>query len=231
MNINLYTGFSYKETYVPKDDAQEKLLQQRLSEINFCIEKNKSLKLINNITILDEQPTYQQLIDLFEPSSLNIIHSPDNFFEDEDLQKIIDIYENYPEDKTKLVLAITRHEYVSEKNIIFRPMKDSQDAHVFFGRHEIKLHESRMSTQIIRMGYRGCDNRLAQELIHARGYKLYNPCHDINVFHFHNSDVRPSLKTVRNNFNSLDFIPVQLIHGPYEFVQPCRIQDIPSIKK
>ena len=86
MNINLYTGFSYKETYVPKDDAQEKLLQQRLSEINFCIEKNKSLKLINNITILDEQPTYQQLIDLFEPSSLNIIHSPDNFFEDEDLE-------------------------------------------------------------------------------------------------------------------------------------------------
>ena len=129
------------------------------------------------------------------------------------------IFKYYSGDITKLALAISRVD-------LKKP--DSQDVHVFFGAHDFNFQSSQLNSQVMVMGYRGCDNRLASELIHRYKYNVYNPCHDFIINHNHKSNFRPSVSYHNDGTQQIETVH-QRVFGPFEFVYPCWIKDIPDL--
>lgn len=85
---------------------------------------------------------------------------------------------------------------------------DSQDAWIF------KVPIQIPSNSDFYFGIPGCDNKIAY-LMNELGYKVFNPCYDISIYHNHKSNER-------NYVKGKDIIP-----GPYLLnIKPCSLNDI-----
>lgn len=86
-------------------------------------------------------------------------------------------------------LALLRHDVgIDGTRKIFGPRPDSQDAWIF----QLPLPDAvnvEDPAWNITLGYPGCDNSIAYELVQHR-FMVANPAHSINVLHIHNTAIR-----------------------------------------
>jgi hypothetical protein len=204
MNINIFTGWFYE----PKNTVRE-------NEFDFCYQKNKKLNFGQYYIDKTKRPTYNSLLTEMKkyPNDINIIANPDNFFDEEFLEKLNELYSNY-RPKEKLCLGLTRWDYHNENNIKYFNVKDSQDVFVFYGSVDLDGYEE------IPLGRPGCDNRFAEILIHRMKMNVFNPSQDLKYYHYH-----PSGDTTRTYLNE-KLERLEFVMGAHEFIYPCSINDI-----
>ena len=175
--------------------------KRRSAEIDFCKQKNRENKFIENIIIVkeNERATFADFFNEMAnyPKQVNIIANADIYF-DETIELAKDINE-------KQCYALTRHELYGGIIITFQerhgrriPTQWSQDAWIFKGAPIGRYFErvvavnsiSKRSEEIqFFIGVPGCDNKLAV-LLKYRGYDVTNPSHDIRAIHVHETDER-----------------------------------------
>jgi hypothetical protein len=176
--------------------------EDRLRELEYCIDRNNKNTLIDLIVLVVEEgtpenlipaikkakiewvskrPTYQDLFNIAlnnieESKGFMIIANSDIFYMKEDIAKMKERIED------KDVFALSRWEFNFRKPHTHHDTWDSQDSWIFKntilpGNYDIKL------------GIPGCDNKIAYELQEA-GHTIKNPSKSIRSYHFHKSEYR-----------------------------------------
>ena len=173
----------------------------RKKELEYCLEKNKKNKLINNIIIVNrgERATYGDFFRAMVPYSkdVNIIANTDIYF-DETIEFANQI-------KQKQCYALTRWELYGGTVMSFNqrhgrpsPPQWSQDAWIFRGvvRPEnydnvIAVNNATRGSESIPfyLGIPGCDNKIAA-LLREKGYTVTNPSLVIKAIHLHKNSSR-----------------------------------------
>lgn len=199
---------------------------RRQQELNWCLDhnihnhifeniyifpENKRDKLIENDRIhiinYDKRPTYRTVINeinnLFETKdSYNVIANTDIYFDDS-----LKLIEKINMDK--VCLALTRHEsnplHKENGPSIGADCRQSQDVWIIKG-HIDNLPDNYFDFYF---GLRGCDGR-TNFTFRELGYKLYNPCLDIKVYHYHMSSVRHHSEATRLIGDTLDVPLIRL---------------------
>lgn len=204
MNINLFTGWFYETKSLKRE-----------SEFDFCYKKNKELNFNNIIVNTTKKPTFNYYFDEMKnyPNDINIIANPDNFFDNEFLDKLHNIYSNYT-NKEKLCLGLTRWEYISEDNIWFFNSSQSQDVFIFYG----SIYFDEIET--IPIGVPGGDNCLVAILMYKLKMDIYNPSKDLKYYHYHPSGDSTRFYLDENLNRKFK------VEGLYEYIEPCSINDI-----
>ena len=178
--------------------------KERQKEIDFCLDYNKKSNLFSEIIIFDGRPTYN---DFFKetknyPNDINILTNSDIYFNDTIL-KVKEMTDSqcycitrWEEDEEKGAVRFKeKHVYNNEAK-----EKYSQDVWVFKGK-------TRSINGRFNLGVPGCDNRIAYEITMS-GYKVSNPCPDIQCIHKH--------KNPERNYTLPHKVP-----PPYKFIDPC----------
>lgn len=191
MKINLFTN--HYKCGEPK----------RQAELDFCLKTNINSGYFSEIINFSGRITYN---DFFKhtarfPNDINILANADIYFNDTILK--------VKEMKDNECYCITRWELDEDGNICrFRDKhaynkeakeKYSQDVWVIKGK-------ARQVWGDFQLGRRGCDNRIAHELVMAH-YKVSNPCEDIQCIHKHQSAER--VYTIEEK-----------VYPPYKFIEP-----------
>ena len=175
---------------------------RRKKELDFCLDKNESNPLIENIVIVNEnkRATFGDFFQAMQPyaGQINIIANLDIYF-DESLEHANKL-------KGMEVYALTRWELIGERIIDFNgrhgrhiPAQWSQDAWIFktipnFRNFNevtaVNLNNNRRSEIIpFHLGVPGCDNKLAAMLRHY-SFNVLNPSLQIKAIHVHETDLR-----------------------------------------
>jgi hypothetical protein len=186
--------------------------EERLKEIEFCLDKNLANHRIKEIVVVDEGFQHQELLrhskiirikatnrvkfsDLFKylgESRINIIANNDVWF-DSSLRWLSLLFIG-----TGDLLALTR---IEKDNAHFRAVfGDSQDAWIFKGQPWA------LQRCTFYLGLPGCDGRL-NYIFHECGHRVLNPSKLIKVKHEHQSSVR--------NYNE-----VHRLNGMYLYSKP-----------
>jgi len=115
--------------------------------------------------------------------SINIIANTDIFFLN--MQQIEANLHRLRRGRT--CFALTRYDYHLNRGSNLHDVPDSQDTWIFNGKELLGNINADFS-----MGVRGCDNRLAHELMQA-GFEVLNPSKSICTFHLHDVPIRTYL--------------------------------------
>lgn len=132
-----------------------------------------------NITFISHngRPTYQEIFTIIntivQKYDISIICNSDMIFD-----STLSLIHNIQEDQC---YALSRWEFGVPVQIQVR--SDSQDTWLFRGPIKNIDHAD------FSLGVRGCDNRIAYELLNA-GYEVLNPSLSIKTWHLHKSEVR-----------------------------------------
>ena len=149
----------------------------RQIEFNECIKHN--LKVFDSVYVLNEgcehtginlpvtcRPTFRTFFKavnhLTNPDDINVIANSDIYFKEAPIAP-----------KRNQCFALTRYE-----GDVFKDMSDSQDVWIFIGKINIPAYCD------FHLGIRGCDNRIAKELLMI-GYDVLNPSLTIKTYHIH----------------------------------------------
>lgn len=194
----------------------------RKQELDYCIKNNAASGLFDAIYIftdsqvplpvllpksiqplqfnINRRTTYNDMFSLARQSfsdsnKLTVIANTDIFF-DETLLLASAV------DMSNTCFALSRWDIQEDNDPpIHHDFWDSQDVWIFQG----KIRDINADFGI---GVRGCDNRLAHELVQA-GYNVYNPSKSIKAYHYHMSNYR--------TYEQLNNQPAP-IPRPYHFV-------------
>lgn len=136
----------------------------------------------DRIEVIEAQrPTFNQFFKLANalcgPDDIAIISNTDIYF-DTSLKELDRIAWQSP-----TCVALSRWHYNEGGNIVLHNEKFSQDVWIFKG--PIR----QMQWADFYMGIRGCDNRIAYEILTA-GYHVINPAQSIRCIHYHMSESR-----------------------------------------
>jgi len=171
--------------------------EHRQSEFDFCLKHNIQSKLFDNIYVITgedipffsprvfrifpygDRTNYQNIFDMREASlenDINIIANSDIYFDD--TIKLID-------DKVtdEIALGLSRwypsddYYYVNGFHHNGKAAVESNDVWIWKGKCKVKNGD-------FPIGYYACDGRIMQCFIEA-GYRVYNPAHDVKVWHKH----------------------------------------------
>ena len=188
--------------------------QDRKKELEYCFEKNKANKLINNIIVVNrgERATYGDFFRAMANygNDVNIIANADIYFDEtiklsERIKKLncfaLTRWENYNGTVMSFSQRHGRPGYVQPS-----PPEWSQDAWIFRGsvRPEgfddvIAVNSSRQNVSIpFQLGIPGCDNKIAA-MLREKGYNVINPSHTIKAIHLHKNSSRsyPNYRILR----------------------------------
>jgi len=192
--------------------------EERNLEFEFCLKKNLENPIIDKIFLFTQledipiehekiqridfngRPLYQDFFkfinELRDHGAFSIIANLDIYFDETlELIKFSDV---------RTVLALTRYDVINHLENRFFSRSDSQDSWIFFGPIKANIKSN------FPLGIRGCDNRIAAELMRA-GYRVLNPSLSIRSFHLH-----------RSGFRSPDYKAIK-IDPPYQRLNPCEI--------
>ena len=204
--VNVFYNF-----YTDSDKSRDK-------ELRYCLDKLIENENINNIYLItdesptfpkcknvkvSERPTYNDIFNIINEKTtddgVNILVNSDCYLNVASTSKIRD---NISTDEA---FVLTRKEITSIDPFMYKDMPNahgSQDAWVFKGK--IKNAYANYT-----MGTSGCDNRLTYDLKQS-GYKVYNPTKDIELYHYHTTQIR--------RYDKSKAVPF-----PYLMVEPCSI--------
>lgn len=203
----------------------------RATEILYCLNKFIGNKEIDNlylllsdpidvkqsniikIDILGEQPTYQDMFNVINTvtkgDDINVIINSDCYIDEKSIKLI---KENI--DK-KQVYCLSRWDILSLSPFSIRHFhsSESQDAWIFVGKMNSNIKAD------FKMGVSGCDNAIAYELKRV-GYNTSNPSKDIQIIHYHLSNIR----TYGNDGMTKELHRIRL---PYHFIMPASLEEKP----
>jgi hypothetical protein len=168
--------------------------QERQKEIEQCFIRNTNLTEINSFLPIHSswrltfQDFFERINLISSEEDINVIANSDIYF-DSSIQLAEKI-------KSNECYALSRWNVQEDGTSQHFVRSDSQDVWIFRG--PIK----NISANFF-LGYRGCDNRLAFEIVKA-GYSILNPSLSIKTHHLHLTGIRNYDMT--NNF---------LVPGPY----------------
>ena len=192
MKINLFSGYFKSTDY------------HRAKELDFCLQKNRTNKWIDNVFIFTDRISYQEFFDQTKnyPNDINILANGDIYFDDS-IKHALNI-------RPKDCYALTRLELVKTQVISFEDRhrdtmaqpRHSQDAWIFRGAVN-NVYGG------FYLGIPGCDNRIAHE-IYSAGYNITNPSLTIKAIHVHGSDKR-------------NYPQGQNIPRPYKWIEQTRL--------
>lgn len=216
---NLYRHYQYYPTRTPRTPTQgitlvvEYFLSQvpaRREELLFCYRHNLGLKELDRIVFLthdaDEEKQFRELFGTPPKAVLQRITNPRATFGDLFTQgnryagpedTLIVANSDIAFDETVSYLkyllpeeaaALSRHELTSREPLegkITIKTKWSSDAWAFRGRAKANLEKLRFTP-----GKLACDCVLSQCLVNLGGYKVFNPCYDVKIYHVHGSKIR-----------------------------------------
>lgn len=190
--------------------------KDRQRELDECLFRNIENPLINEIHLLLEYPSDEELITdkkiitahiksrpsysvFFDyinsinpaPNDISILANSDIYFDD-----TLSLLGKYSD---KQVLALCRYD-IKDNKAVFMNSWDSQDTWIFKGKIR-QVPDSDFS-----LGKAGCDNAIANRLERA-GYSVINPSRTIKTYHLHETQV--------HNYNPNDKIP-----QPYKLLTP-----------
>lgn len=167
-------------------------------------------KLINNnnnthntvIMIANPRPTYGELFHIINyyagADDINILTNSDIAFD-----RSIEIAKKLRPDEALALSRYNLSEYILPLRGEIEPeTKWTQDAWIIRGKAAKRLENINFTTGLLR-----CDSRLAYILVKA-GYKVFNPCYNIYLYHAHKSAIR--------NYTQTDILP-----GKGAFVPGC----------
>jgi hypothetical protein len=114
---------------------------------------------------------------------------------------------------SKSAYTLLRYEYTGkERNLRFcriftRPGQtegraDSQDAWAYHT-DQLEVTSDLIKQSDFMLGMPGCDNKIAY-VLHANGYRCYNACRNVKIYHFHATQIR--------NYSAKDLIPPPYMH-------------------
>lgn len=174
--------------------------KDRKKELEYCLEKNKRNKLIDNIIIVNrnERSTYGDFLRAMNdyPNDVNIIANADIYFDN--------TIEYANQIKKMECYALTRWELYNGTVMTFNqrhgrpsPPHWSQDAWIFRGsfKHNdfdnvIAVNPKRQNVEIpFQLGIPGCDNKIAA-LLREKGFNVTNPSLVIRAIHVHKNSNR-----------------------------------------
>jgi hypothetical protein len=205
--------------------------EERRNEINYCMNQFIKNGEIDNIylllsdpinihgsniikiDILQEQPTYQDMFNVINTVSkdddINIIINSDCYIDGSNVKLIKENIEK------RQVYCLSRWDILSLAPLTIRHFhsSESQDAWVFIGKMSANIKAD------FKMGVSGCDNAIAYEFKRI-GYNTLNPSKDIQVIHYHLSNVR----TYGNDGVTKDKYRIRL---PYHFIMPAQLDEKP----
>lgn len=208
--------------------------EKRNEEISHCLNEFIKNKSVDNLFILlsdqidvhganiikidtlHEQPTYQDMFNVInavtKDDDINIIINSDCYIDDNNINTIKENIEK------KQAYCLSRWDVLSLNPLNIRHFhsSESQDAWIFVGKMDNNVNAE------FKMGIVGCDNAIAYELKRV-GYNTVNPSEDIQVIHYHLSNVR----TYGNDGATKDLYRIRL---PYHFIMPTKLGEQPIYK-
>jgi hypothetical protein len=212
--------------YIPNNN-------ERMSEINFCLQKNVDNEYIKKIILLNNQTYNLNFInDPFKKINQIVISELEEYklkysdaikyinthFNDEICILVnSDIYFNETLSKinknniSNKMFSLLRYDLKDNNNIeIFKnwdiPRNDSQDSWIFISPLKVDINLIDFE-----FGTLGCDN-IFSNTIHNTGLIVTNPCLDIISIHVHKSDYRTYTEETR-------------IHGKYMLIDASNINE------
>jgi uncharacterized protein YueI len=197
--LNIFYNY-YKDENVERqkeiDYCYSRILSGKYDKIYIISEFPENVE--NNI-IISGKPSYNDIFKVINEktteSDINIVINSDCFIDDESLEKLrINLQDNE-------FWCLTRRDIESINPFRFKDLyrsHDSQDCWIFKGKVNVDVNFT--------MGISGCDNKIAY-LFHQKGYTILNPSKDINVFHYHLTNLRRYSKTP--------------LPKPYVLISPC----------
>jgi len=177
---------------------------ERKAEFDKALDLNTKNPQIDKIVLikLEYRPTYEQVFQLMQPDSINILANSDIYF-DETIQFARAIGD-------RDFWALTRWELLDDKIMFFSerhpgvPAKYSQDAWIVGGKPTVRNAN-------FQMGVPGCDNRIAR-VIFESGYHVKNPSYTVKAIHIHKKDYRDPATVAHQ------------IKPPYKWVDPTTLR-------
>lgn len=161
---------------------------------DFPLLKHEKIKLM-----LLPRATFRMFFNLMNettgPDDISILSNTDIFFD-----HTLALLDAFLDGNT--CFALSRWHTFPDGRVELHNERFSQDVWIFRG------HVRHMAYCDFFLGIRGCDNRIAYEILQA-GYKVVNPSMSIKAIHYHMSEIR--------NYGK------EFIKQPYHPVYPCAL--------